>query len=116
MSKDKLKSIIDRIAEINDYRDKDDPYWFELLDYFFSGTDFRYLIDQAERVQELERELKEWGTVNEVWEEINTKLVEQNKHYRELINNINEKASLFGVDVPVYEAIQDAIKALEGES
>lgn len=42
-------------------------------------------------------------------------LEQQNKRYRELINNINEKASLFGVDVPVYEAIQDAIKALEGD-
>lgn len=54
MSKDKLKLIIDQIDKINDYRDKDDPYWFELLDYFFSGTDFGYLIDQAERAQELE--------------------------------------------------------------
>ena len=43
-------------------------------------------------------------------------LSEQNKRYREVINNINEKAMLYGVDEQVCEAIQEAIRALEGES
>ena len=43
----------------------------------------------------------------------NMKLMEQNKRYREVINNINEKAMLYGVDEEVYEAIKEAIKALE---
>ena len=42
-------------------------------------------------------------------------LEEQNKRYREVINNINEKAMLYGVDEQVYEAIKEAIKALEGD-
>lgn len=52
--------------------------------------DINWLIKQAERVQELEekniqleKDIKEWGIVNECWEEINTRLIEQNKHYRE---------------------------------
>src|SRR5690625_1266141 len=43
------------------------------------------------------------------------KLEQQNKRYREVINNINEKAILYGVDEQVYEAIQEAIRALECE-
>jgi hypothetical protein len=40
---------------------------------------------QAERVQELEKDIKEWKIVNESWEEINTNLAEQNKRYREAL-------------------------------
>jgi hypothetical protein len=40
---------------------------------------------QAERVQELEKDIKEWEIVNESWEEINTNLAEQNKRYREAL-------------------------------
>lgn len=40
-----------------------------------------WLIEQAKRVQELEKDIKEWEIVNESWEEINTHLVEQNKRY-----------------------------------
>lgn len=43
------------------------------------------------------------------------KLEQQNKRYREVINNINEKEILYGVDEQVYEAIQEAIRALECE-
>ena|SRR5690625_2398531 len=38
-----------------------------------------------ERVQELEKDIKEWEIVNESWEEINTQIVEQNKRYREAL-------------------------------
>ena len=44
----------------------------------------------------------------------NVKLMEQNKRYRKVINNINEKAMLYGVNEEVYEAIKEAIRALEG--
>ena len=44
----------------------------------------------------------------------NMKLMEQNKRYREVINNINEKAMLYGVDEQVFEAIKEAIRVLEG--
>ena len=44
------------------------------------------------------------------------KLIEQNKRYRKAINNIIEKVMLFGTNEEVYEAIQDAIKALEGDN
>lgn len=40
---------------------------------------------------------------------------QQIERYREAINNIIKKAMLFGVNEEVYDAIQDAIKVLDGE-
>ncbi|MEK3645850.1 hypothetical protein [Aeribacillus sp. FSL M8-0235] len=57
-------------------------------------SDIEWLIQQAERVQELEKE---------------------NRRYRKVINNIIEKAMLFGVDEQVFEAIKEANRVLEGE-
>ena len=57
-------------------------------------SEYNYLTQQAERVQELE---------------------EENRRYRKVINNINEKAMLFGTNEEVYEAIKEAIRVLEGE-
>ena len=68
----------------------------------------KYLIEQDERVQELEHLL-------DLVRKRKSNLEKQNKRYREVINNINEKAMLYGVDEQVCEAIKEAIKALEGE-
>ena len=76
----------------------------------FSSSPFEERIkltkESAERVQEL----KQW--VFETKPYIKS-LEQQNKRYREVINNINEKAMLYGVDEQVYEAIKEAIKAVE---
>jgi septation ring formation regulator EzrA len=63
-------------------------------DYNLNGEDVEWLIQQAERAQELEKE---------------------NRRYRKIINDIIEKAMLFGVDEQVFEAIKEAIRVLEGE-
>ena len=70
-------------------------------------------IELKERVQELEEDYKVRQV--EYLEEHIDRLEQQNKRYREVINNINEKAMLYGVDEQVYEAIKEAIKALEGD-
>lgn len=80
MSKEWLEDIKERFVKYE-------------YDYNLNGEDVEWLIQQAERVEELEKE---------------------NRRYREAINNIIEKALLFGVDEQVFEAIKEAIRALEG--
>lgn len=61
--------------------------------YIFNTLKIEWLIEQAKRVWELEKE---------------------NRRYRKVINNINEKAMLYGVDEQVFETIKEAIRILEG--
>ena len=87
--------------------------------------ELKWLIQQAECVEELEDKCNYLSDMNEMLVDLNgvlpdepelyIKLKKENKRYREAINNIIEKAMLFGTNEEVYEAIQDAIKALEGE-
>ena len=93
-------------------------------EYGFLGVIHRsehieWLIEQAELVEELEQKndrLKQEADFWRVEDREMMRLSHENKRYREVINNINEKASLFGVNEQVYEAIKEAIKALEGDS
>lgn len=62
----------------------------------------------------MSREMKIQEDITRNQHRLTNHLVEQNKRYREAINNIIEKAMLFGTNEEVYDAIQDAIKALEG--
>jgi len=87
---------------MDDFKEIDE----ELLDEIFNAIE-PFFIEQAERVQELENRLK----LYDFWYRT---AYEQNKRYRAAINNINEKAMLFGTSEEVYDAIQDAIKILEG--
>lgn len=87
--------------------------------YSLLRDSLNYVISQAKRAQELERDIKEWETVNESWEEINTTLVEQNKRYREYLGLI-EKVGTFA-DNETKEVIKNeqadlASEALESES
>lgn len=87
-------------------------------DYDLGAWDepFSWLIEQAKRVQELEQKndrLKQEADFWRVEDREMMRLSHENKRYREVINNINEKTSLFGVNEQVYEAIKEAIKALE---
>lgn len=79
MSKERLKNI-DENKELNVCGITGKPLSVEL-----SIKEYSYLYTQAERVQELEKDVSEWKIVNEQWEKINTSLVEQNKRYREAI-------------------------------
>jgi hypothetical protein len=69
---------------------------------------FDWLIQQAERAQKNAQDLEDMD--RQLYSE-----QQQNKRYRKAINNIIEKVMLFGTNEEVYEAIQDAIKALEGD-
>jgi hypothetical protein len=77
---------------------------------------FDWLIQQAERVEKLEEERDEWKDTAQYYYMTNQELREQNKRYRKAINYIIEKVMLFGTNEEVYEAIQDATKALEGDN
>jgi len=81
-----------------------------------SRKDIDWLIQQAERVEKLEEERDEWKDTAKYYYMTNQDLREQNKRYRKAINYIIEKVMLFGTNEEVYEAIQDVIKALEGDS
>jgi DNA-binding transcriptional regulator YbjK len=99
----------ERLEEINE------KYMKHEYDYALKSTDIDWLIKQAERVEKLEEERDEWKDTAQSYYMTNQELREQNKRYRKAINNIIEKAMLFGTNEEVYDAIQDAIKALEVE-
>jgi uncharacterized protein (UPF0335 family) len=85
-------------------------------------SDISYVVNQADvkwlinRIEELEEERDEWKDTAQYYYMTNQELREQNKRYRKAINYIIEKVMLFGTNEEVYEAIQDAIKALEGDN
>lgn len=123
MSKERLGFDLEReMKHLKKIVDKDDRLTV-------SSRFMKYFIEQAERVQELERQNKAlelevdgwFNKANEIHEsmlrqdKVIDKFRQQNKRYKEVINNNNEKAMLYGVDEQVYEAIKEAIKALEGE-
>jgi uncharacterized protein (UPF0335 family) len=97
------------------------------ISYVVNQDDVKWLIN---RVEELELEVNDWRDETIKWskyfqeseeshletKELLKNIVNQNKRYRKAINNIIEKVMLFGTNEEVYEAIQDAIKALEGDN
>lgn len=95
---------------LDDFKEIDE----ELLDEIFNAIE-PFFIKQAERVQELEEDKNALGNLVKETAKIAWNIEQQNKRYREVINNINENAMLYGVDEQVYEAIKEAIKAVEGE-
>lgn len=141
MSKERLekaKKILNHIKGYDVYDGGDDIEVFE------------WLIEQAERVEELEDKCNYLSDMNEMLVDLNGVLPDEpelyiklkkeikrledfietiqnvhfvelqrekaeNRRYREVINNINEKAMLYGVDEQVFEAIKEAIRVLEGE-
>jgi uncharacterized protein (UPF0335 family) len=83
------------------------------ISYVVNQDDVKWLIN---RVEELEEERDEWKDTAQYYYMTNQELREQSKRYRKAINYIIEKVMLFGTNEEVYEAIQDAIKALEGDN
>lgn len=89
----------------------------------------KQLASEQKRVEKLELEVNDWRAEAQKWQQfykeseeshLETKellksILNQNKCYREAINNIIEKAMLFGTNEEAYDAIQDAIQVLEGE-
>src|SRR5690554_4173165 len=100
MSKEWLEDIKERFVKYQ-------------YDYNLNGEDVEWLIQQAERVQELESELNKQIEIGYKFEGEVYDLAKENKRYREALNSII--AMLFRTGDEVYDAIQDAIKALEGE-
>lgn len=94
---------------MNKERLEDIKVRFSKASIFADTKDIQWLIEQAERVEELETELqkdviKEWG------------LMEQNKHYREALESIADETYLFANPdyKQEFEALMEiARKALE---
>ncbi|HSH24819.1 MAG TPA: hypothetical protein VLA13_04700 [Massilibacterium sp.] len=68
--------------------------------YIFNTLKVEWLIEQAERVQELEGERDEWRDTSQSYYMTNQELRGQNKRYREAIEKIKKKISkqLEGLD------------------
>src|SRR5690554_1463569 len=84
------------------------------------GEDFYWLIEQAERVQELELEKDEWKYTAQCYYMTNKELREQRKRYREALNSIINLwlASTDATDDTwlAHEMSETARQALEGEN
>src|SRR5690625_1554890 len=90
--------------------------------------DVEWLIEQAERVEELEEERDEWKDTAQSYYMTNQELREQNKRYREALKFYADRENYFfdekeykvGLGVPESEITIDygnkARKVLEGES
>lgn len=76
-------------------------------DYNLNGEDVEWLIQQAERVQELENHLN----LYDFWYRI---AYEQNKRYREALNNIYELAEYDEYNSILEQIVSEVEKALEG--
>ena len=121
MSKKRLEEIKESV-EVDIVDLVYDPTERWIKSYSLSEGDYRYLIEQAERVQELEKDIKEWEIVNESWEEINENLAEQNKRYREALEEIVyqenlKETNVFGYDHEDISSYVEEVarQALEGE-
>src|SRR5690554_6544296 len=88
-------------------------HYYREMESFDRGTksDINWLIEQAERVQELESKLNRQIEIGYKFEGEVYDLAKENKRYREALNSII--AMLFRTSDEVYDAIQDAIKVLE---
>ena len=106
------KERLEEIKTIVNYLDGD--FTAQAFGYEMKGQtildDVKWLIN---RVEELEKEKDEWKDTAQYYYMTNQELREQNKRYRKAIDYIIERVMLFGTNEEVYEAIQDAIKALE---
>src|SRR5690625_1956211 len=106
MNKERLAEIEERILKIDE---DDSTNRSKMLDHRHWAYELLKIAnEQAERVQEIEEDC-EYLSHHYGLE------AEKNKRYREVINNINEKEMLYGVDEKICEAIQEAIRALESE-
>jgi len=82
MSKERLEEIVHKEAYLEGTND---------LVMVINTDDYRWLIEQAERVQELESELNKQVEIGYKFEGEVHDLVEQNKHYREAIENVRDE-------------------------
>lgn len=81
---------------------------------------FDWLIEQAERVEELELELNDWRAEVQKWqqfykesEESHLETKELNKRYREALKNIYELAEYDEYDNTLEQIVSEIEKALE---
>ena len=107
------------------------PIGFDLDgNVLLKGEDYHWLIEQAERVQELELEINGWREEVQKWQQfykeseeshLETKellksIVNQNKRYREALLDVKETLNTsLSMDVESYESVEIIDKALEGE-
>src|SRR5690625_251465 len=82
MSKERLEEIVHKEAYLEGTND---------LVMVINTDDYRWLIEQAERVQELESVLNKQVEIGYKFEGEVHDLVEQNKHYREAIENVRDE-------------------------
>ena len=127
MSKERLEEISERVIVDKvyyKYLDGTKGHWGKT--YTLSEEDYSYLIEQAERVQELEEELygndiqMGYKSMYETCNRDYTKLLQQNKRYREALGFYAEgKHVAYKLDETDDDLVADygetARKALEGE-
>lgn len=118
MSKKRLEEIKKRLALLHSAVDVDDEY----KNYIFKDLKVEWLIEQAERVQELEKEKDEWKYTAQSYYMTNQELREQNKRYREALKfYADDKSWEFDWLDDIRESLiwkdygEKARKALEGE-
>lgn len=101
MSKERLEEIKERFAKYQ-------------TDYNLNGEDVEWLIQQAERVQELESELNKQIEIGYKFEGEVYDLAKENKRYREALLDVKETLNTsLSMDVESYESIEIIDKALE---
>jgi len=92
------------------------PIGFDLNgNVLLKGDDYHWLMEQAERVEELEEEKDEWKYTAQSYYMTNQKLREQNKRYREAIEKSLVESGWGDEGNALYRTIGILTKALEGE-
>jgi len=81
MSKERLEEIRDQLEESNSYDDNSNGYWYNAI---------KWLIEQAERVQELEKDSNRYRKSIEQVDGDRHKVRSENKRYRKFFQDIME--------------------------
>src|SRR5690625_1761166 len=110
MSKERLEEIRDQLEESNSYDDNSNGYWYNAI---------KWLIEQAERVHELEESIKGHIKVKQVLADKLHDSRRRNKRYREALEFYAEEKNYefdaFSYGVQLTDAGEVARKALEGD-
>ena len=100
-----------------DFQDNLDVAKAELANNYEWSRDMKeWLIEQVERVQELEKERDEWKDTAQSYYMTNQELREQNKRYREALEGILDARNHFYLNEYVFGVEGIARQALESDN
>lgn len=98
---------MNRLEEIKGYYQRYDA------NFGLSGEQIDWLIEQAERVEELEEENKRLDRIINRASERNIGYIEQNQRYKQALEEIRDSVTWDNAEDATYNAYQEASKALE---